>query len=247
MCTLSFAPTQSGYHLAMNRDERLVRAEALPPAEVTIAGRQAAYPSEPGGGTWIGVNDLGVAFALLNLNIGIEREMKRVSRGTLIPQLLTTKDPDSAAEQMMRLDLDGVLPFRLVGIFPRQRAAIEWAWDFHALSKKPHLWELNHWFSSGASDIEAQLHRSEVCIQAARDPRKGTVSWLQHLHRSHDPERGAFSICAHREDAGTVSYTEILVSTRRIEMNYRPGPPCEQADVHGLVLASLTPHVQNPT
>jgi hypothetical protein len=247
MCTLSFAPAQNGYLLTMNRDERLARPQALPPAKFTIAGRQAAYPHEPGGGTWIGVNDFGVAAALLNLNIGTQHEMKRVSRGVLIPDLLTMTDSDSAAKQMVRFDLSGVLPFRLVGIFPRQRAVIEWAWDFQALSKKLHLWELNHWFSSGASDIEAQRQRSDVCIQAARDSRKGTLAWLQDLHRSHAPERGAFSICAHREDAATVSYTEIVASGDRIEMNYRPGAPCEKANVYGVMLAANTSRVQSLT
>ncbi len=246
MCTLSFAPAQSGYLLAMNRDERLARPEALPPATVALAELQAVYPHEPGGGTWIGVNGLAITFALLNLNIGVQREMKRVSRGTLIPHLLTSKNSDAADDRLRSLDLAGVLPFRLVGIFPQQRITIEWVWDLQAFSKKPHAWELDHWFSSGASDREAQRHRSEVCIQAARDPRKGTLSWLQDLHRSHAPERGAFSICAHRNDAGTVSYTEIVVTDHRIEMNYRPGPPCEQARVYGVALETNASSVQDP-
>ena len=36
-----------------------------------------------------------------------------------------------------------------------------------------------------------------------------SLAWMRRLHRSHVPAPGPFSICVHREDARTVSYTEI--------------------------------------
>jgi hypothetical protein len=53
-----------------------------------------------------------------------------------------------------------------------------------------------------------------------------SLSWLRELHRSHAPERGPFSICMHRPDASTVSYTEIAVRDGRVTMRYKPGPSC---------------------
>ena len=47
--------------------------------------------------------------------------------------------------------------------------------------------------------------------------------------KSHLPEPGAFSICMHREDAGTVSYTEIVIEDRLGIMRYHPGPLCDGA------------------
>jgi hypothetical protein len=46
------------------------------------------------------------------------------------------------------------------------------------------------------------------------------------LHRSHGTERGPYSTCMHREDAATVSYTEVTVSRQRADMSYTPGTPC---------------------
>jgi len=66
MCTVTFVPTAGGYRLGMNRDERHARAAGLPPAVRDLEGRVAVFPSEPGGGTWIAVNERRAAFALVN-------------------------------------------------------------------------------------------------------------------------------------------------------------------------------------
>ena len=68
MCTLTFIPKPKGYLLGMNRDERLLRELALPPAATTVSSLPAVYPRESGGGTWIGSNAAGITFALLNQN-----------------------------------------------------------------------------------------------------------------------------------------------------------------------------------
>jgi hypothetical protein len=54
------------------------------------------------------------------------------------------------------------------------------------------------------------------------------VAWLRALHRDHGNEPGAFSICVHRDDAATVSYSEILVSSDRVSFHYHPGRPCRR-------------------
>src|SRR6266496_5349747 len=41
MCTISFVPKPRGFYLVMNRDEKLTRSTALPPAIVDVAGRRA--------------------------------------------------------------------------------------------------------------------------------------------------------------------------------------------------------------
>ena len=53
-----------------------------------------------------------------------------------------------------------------------------------------------------------------------------SLSSLRRLHRSHLPKRGPFSICMHRPDAMTISYTEVAVSKQRATMRYKSAPPC---------------------
>ncbi|MBI2682710.1 MAG: NRDE family protein [Acidobacteriales bacterium] len=236
MCTLSFVPKDGGYLLAMNRDERLARQAALPPHFFGEATFPIVYPHEPEGGTWIGANAAGVAFALLNWNIPADRSRQRVSRGTLIPLLLPHADATSAGTSLEDRDLSGVLPFRLVGFFPGAGEIREWHWDMSALASHAHSWMTNHWFSSGAGDDLAELHRGMAVGAAQQDPSAGSLDWLRALHRSHAPARGPFSLCAHREDAGSVSYTEIVCLNGTLQMSYHPGPPCERSPGHTLSL-----------
>src|SRR5205814_4875575 len=56
---LTFIARRNGYALGMNRDEKLTRAAGLPPRLTHLKGRAVLAPSEPSGGTWIGVNDAG--------------------------------------------------------------------------------------------------------------------------------------------------------------------------------------------
>jgi len=68
MCTMSFIPKSTGYLIGMNRDERVSREQAVSPQIIAFGKLEAIHPREPGGGTWIGANELGITFALLNQN-----------------------------------------------------------------------------------------------------------------------------------------------------------------------------------
>ena len=66
MCTLTIFPLGNGNHrLAFNRDEARSRAAATPPRRGYYGDREALLPIDPAGrGTWIAVNDAGLAMAL---------------------------------------------------------------------------------------------------------------------------------------------------------------------------------------
>ena len=212
-----------GFVLAMNRDEQKTRVTALPPARKRNGDRASLYPAEPDGGTWIGVNDAGLCFALINWN---EKPQARtdIGRGTIIPQLLSCATLDDAGEALAELALARINPFRLIGIGARQLR--EWRWDGAALESIAQDWKARHWFSSALD--EAGVNRVRAQTVAASQAAK-TIEDLRALHRSHVPAKDAYAICMHREDAQTVSYTEMVVEGGRAVMRYAPGPPCEQA------------------
>jgi transport and Golgi organization protein 2 len=227
MCTVSFLPKPQGFYLAMNRDEKLDRFTALPPKIVDLAGRRAIFPREPTGGTWISANNAGVCLALINWH-RIEREPKHdvVSRGQIVRELAGKSSTDAIAKGVMKLPLRKLRPFRLIAIVPSERLVIEWRWNLEGLTMRNHDWQRQHWFSSGLDEPRAERERQRVCDAAHNQQSAGNLRWLRQLHRSHAPRRGPFSICMHRPDATTVSYTEVAVSKRRATMRYKPGPCC---------------------
>ncbi|HWR15530.1 MAG TPA: NRDE family protein [Terriglobales bacterium] len=222
MCTLSFIPDESGYLVAMNRDEQFSRPRALPPR---VFGK-AIYPHEPSGGTWIAVNSRGLTLALLNKNEDGPLPAEKHSRGELIPAMIACDSLAEIHRRVVAFDLRSTYPFRLIAISPSERELCEWRWG-SKLEQVHHDWEARHWFSSGVSDIEAEARRSVVVKRAWNIDGAGTRDWIRNLHKSHEPAPGAYSICVHRPDAASVSYSEIRVSANQITFRYAAGHPCE--------------------
>jgi hypothetical protein len=88
-------------------------------------------------------------------------------------------------------------------------------------------WDVRHWFSSGVSDEMARKLRGNTCYEAWRRRDAGSAEWLRGLHASHSPVRGSFSMCVHRPDAATVSYTEVAFTGGDLTMRYHAGHPCQ--------------------
>ena len=227
MCTVTFWPRHGGYRLAMNRDEQWTRPESRPPSMLMAGERRLLLPSEAGGGTWIGVRNGATAFALVNWYACPNSPSPAVStRGQVVPLLLTQCDDEGSCPALAELCHSGLRPFRVTGFFPRFKRVKEWQWNGHTLSAQIHPWTARQWISSGLNEPEAQRIRSAEFEQRRKEADAGRLRWLRSLHGSHAPDRGAFSHCVHRQDAGTVSYTEVTVTAFRAAMFHRPGCPC---------------------
>ena len=233
MCTVSFLPTRLGFILAMNRDEQKSRPRARAPRCRKAGLHTALYPSEPSGGTWTGVNDAGIALALINWYAKPQRDRALcISRGVIIPRLLAVDDLAGMTAIFSCLPLPHINPFRLIAVCATERVVWEWRWDGTVLDSSRHGWKRRHWFSSGhdealVSDARAAAVRQAAKRVSAQTPAwLHTPAWLRKLHQSHQPLRGASSICMHRDDAQTVSYTQITATARRAQMRYAAGPPC---------------------
>lgn len=227
MCTVTLIARRNGHTLGMNRDEKLTRAAGLPPRLTHLNGRTILAPSEPGGGTWIGVNDTGATLALVNwYSITARVAGPATSRGEVVKLALPFDSPALVEATLKELPLAGVNPFRLIGVYPTYKTVVEWRWNLQHLERRGHLWRTNTWISSGFDEPGVQQTRGKIFGKALRQASAGRTDWLRRLHRSHGTERGPYSTCMHREDAETVSYTEVTVSCRRAKMRYTPGTPC---------------------
>jgi hypothetical protein len=213
----------------MNRDDRYSRPTAIVPAVYQAGSQQALYPVELGSGTWIAVNQAGLGFAILNWSL--PKGEKLHSRGEIIPRLAAHSGLEPVAKELGTMNLAGTLPFRLIVVSAREERICEFLWDGSGVEFNSRPWELNHWFSSGHGDTLAERSRRPVCQSADAAPDAGSIEWLRALHRSHAPERGPFSICVHRDDAGTLSYTEVQCDAERVSTGYSPGFPCESSGI----------------
>jgi len=236
MCTVSFAPTQRGFIVAMNRDEKRARVAALLPQVGQFEQTRVILPREPNGGTWIAVNDAGICLALINWHrIKREPASNVLSRGEVILRLIHSSSSNEIIEGIASLPLNELRPFRLIAILPYERDLTEWQWDLRELEPRSHPWSPKHWFSSGYDELKAEAERQHVC-QTLDASEVADLTSLRRLHQSHLPERGPFSICMHRSDAKTVSYTEVILEKGGVTMRYQPGSPCKSTLIHEAML-----------
>lgn len=229
MCTLSVIPRDNGYLLGMNRDEKIARSAGLPPVVREVAGAKAIYPTDGDGGSWIGTNEHAVALALLNWNDVTSRALstkKSRSRGVLIPALIGSSTLPALQAALADLNVDSIRPFRLVGVFPSERKIAEWRWNSVQIEFVLHRWEARHWFSSSRSDSQAESLRGAACRNAWSQPGAGSAQWLRRLHASHTDASGAFSLCVHRPEVRTLSYSEIDCASTKLRVEHFTGSPC---------------------
>lgn len=241
MCTLSWAPLAGGYALAMNRDERRSRAPGDPPSRREREGIAILCPSDrEAGGTWISVNDHGLSLALLNRYDDTPHDAPEnpVSRGLLVAQLAGATSPARLESALRGSTLGSYRPFTLVCVGPAPSVVLL-EWDGRSLAAvsatEPGLLRASSAVDqAGAERERGRLFREAVASPGGLDP-GGLTRW----HRSHEPERGALSICMHREDAATVSFSLIRVGPDSVTLHQVEGPPCESGLHSALTLARI--------
>src|SRR5712691_2849842 len=234
MCTLSVITRDNGYLLAMNRDEKIARGAGAGPEIQDLDGTTAIYPSDGAGGTWIATNEIGTSLALLNWNDIVRRPLdirKARSRGQIIPALGSSPRMAKLQAAFGVLDLERIQPFRLVGIFPSEQTIGEWHWDESRLTFQARRWQSRHWFSSSLSDRQAESLRRAACHNAQNESDTGSAPWLRRLHASHAGGPGPFSLCVHRNDVRTLSYSEVMVTLTSVQMGHFRGSPCAMTQI----------------
>lgn len=230
MCTVSWSPSHrsagGGYRLFFNRDERRTRLPGLPPRLETETGVRFLAPRDgEAGGTWVAVNEFGLTAGLLNLyqaQASLPPALGKISRGLLVRALAPARDFAAAAALLARSDLSAYQPFTLV-IAEADGAVRCYDWD----GREAGAWqEAAPPIVSSGFDVVGATASRRALFAAAGPPAE--LGWQQLLdfHRSHLPEKGAYSPCMHRSDAKTVSLTAIEVTAEQVALAYAGGSPC---------------------
>lgn len=231
MCTVTWFHTAEGFELFSNRDERRTRPPAQPPRVFAAAGVRVLAPLDgEAGGSWLTVNELGVALCLLNL---YEVEVpatpsgggQYTSRGLLVTDLAGARSAADAAAGLADLTLARYRPFTLL-VLDAERGVGVHRWDGTTLTA-PSPERAIPLVSSGY-DVEGAT-RARRELLASFEAREGSLNGelLERFHRSHRPERGPYSPCMHRWDAETVSFSHVSVRADEGVFRYVSGAPCE--------------------
>jgi hypothetical protein len=190
-------------------------------------------PIDPeGGGTWIGVNDAGVAMTLLNA--GDRRASHparpRRSRGLVIPSLLANVSASGARRALEELDTTAYWPFRLV-VIDRMRA-FEARWDQERLVigedlplRRPLFFTSSSLGDALVDGPRRALFDEQLAGVTADDDCEMAIGRQDAFHRHRWAGRPHLSVSMSRPDARTVSFTTIELRRDRALVTYHPDAP----------------------
>lgn len=239
MCTVSWSDLPDGLHIFCNRDEQRSREAATPPALGERAGMTYLAPRDGrAGGTWIAANESGLAVCLLNHypRPSPPPPANRVSRGELVLSLMGCPDVERARAL---LQSGALAPYRpcIVLLFFRPPGAAtaalpeRFAWDGsqveHTVLERM-LPQTSSSFMTSTVIASRLAHFDEVPRRSGQSP---LPEDLIAYHRSHHPTKGAYSVCMHRPDAHTVSFTHLQIGPEQATMDYTPRSPCKSEQV----------------
>lgn len=224
MCTLTWGRIEqgigssTGYHVHFNRDESRVRQQAIHPKLHSSESHQYLAPIDRDAmGTWILVNAFGLTACLLNNYINVKRTTGQRSRGLLLRDLNIAKDIQHAEDILNQAAIEQYAPFDIFLFDQQATLNIGWNGEIQTRIHNPENFKSSSGFDT---DLAIKTRQSNFQFE------NKDVDKLRHYHSSHIPEKSAYSVCMHRPDARTQSYTEIVVNDGIASMRYSDGPPC---------------------
>ncbi|WP_075185619.1 NRDE family protein [Teredinibacter haidensis] len=238
MCTVSWLFEEQRYHVFFNRDEQRTRPKAWAPRRFNADLCSTIMPVDPlGGGSWLSTNTAGITLALLNFYQGHLPKGKLTSRGQVVQRLSSLVSVSAIENTLHSLTLEGFAPFSLLVFTPDGARGTEvpmWRWDGMVLVKQMQGSPL---ISSARCYDKVVAARMAIYREAiVSRENKVTVESFYRLHRLHGDKPSATSICMHREDARTVSFSHIEVSPAHAHFHYLDGAPCSRAGMETLTL-----------
>jgi hypothetical protein len=220
MCTVTLRCGAGSLLLTMNRDERFERApESAPrliPGEPGRASWLAPFDSASGG-TWIGVNERGVASCVLNgyepLDETLPGDPAVPSRGSIIPRILEEQDGVGPARLPGALDFSAYPSFTLLVAAQDGGEIVRWRRGA-GLSREAIQPGWTFLTSSSWNEPEVALWRSRAfdAWRAAGEPESHGLPTLHLVAEAGDEARAPFMT---RERSATRSITQVRVDGSR--------------------------------
>ncbi|HMO05515.1 MAG TPA: NRDE family protein [Kiritimatiellia bacterium] len=215
MCTLTWCSGEHGVHLFFNRDEQRTRPPAEPTARHVRNGVRFLAPIDPqAGGTWLSVNEHGVAVAILNWydaeHANPATTATHRSRGLLVMDLAGSLDrAGSLLARLFGQDLALYRPFILVSLDAHGHGAI-CRWDGLQLAAGA-LTPGDCPLTTSSFDTAAVIAARRMRYSAMTVNDGPTPESLAAFHHSRDPRGGPYSVTMTRPDAMTVSFSHVVI------------------------------------
>ncbi len=220
MCTVTYIPNQSGFHLTSNRDEHISRGKAIAPRKYRQGRNTLLYPKDSDkNGSWVTAKSNGDLVVLLNgafVKHHRQAEYKR-SRGLVLMDIIEAENPVQFYQTM---NLYGIEPFTI--ILYTTGNLYECRWD----GGKRHIALLDDktayiWSSVTLYDKMARAKRDSWFSDYRSAAQPATTSGILHFHLHGGEGDLKDGLVINRDGKmKTMSITNICVTPAGMTMTY---------------------------
>lgn len=216
MCTVSFVVANGKTIITSNRDEAIIRPNAIEPRKYFLNNKNILFPKDPkAGGTWFVVDENGTVLVLLNgANEKHQVQLPyRKSRGLIVLDMISSLSPK---DYWSEIDLENIEPFTLVLFQKSELFQLIW----NGLSKEMTLLDSskNHVWSSST------LYPKNIREQRAHwfytfldeNPVISAIEMLQfHRHTEKDNQENGLGI-NRNDELKTLSITQSVIEMNKV-------------------------------
>ena len=254
MCTVSLRRGAGGLLLTMNRDERMDRAPEEAPRRIPGESDRPSWIAPfdgASGGTWIGVNDRGVAACLLNGYAPADEGMRGrpgvPSRGSIVPRILEDQDGSRPPALREEIDFSAYPSFTLLVVAADGGEIVRWSHG-GGIEREPvpEGWSLLT--SSSWREPDVALYRRAAFEAWLREGGAGIEGVpLLHLRAEPGQERSAPFMTRTRSATRSITQIHVLPGSGEARLTWWPRPAGGDVDPHhpgaslGLALTAPSP------
>ena len=220
MCTVSFVASNGKTIITSNRDEKVIRPNAIEPKNYLVNNKNIIFPKDAkAGGTWFAASESGTILVLLN---GAKEKHQvqlpyRKSRGLIVLDIISSFSPKDIWNE---IDLDNIEPFTLVLFQNSLLFQLRW----NGSQKDTVLLDTNKkhiWSSSTLYPADVQEKRSNWFYRFIDQNTKMSESKIYNFHNNTEKENIENGLVINRNNLlKTVSITQAVLESKKVTIHY---------------------------
>lgn len=220
MCTVSFVASNGKIIITSNRDEQIIRSNAVSPQCYSINGINLIYPKDAkAGGTWFVASESGTILVLLN---GAKEKHQvqpayRKSRGLIVLDIISSFSPKDFWDE---IDLDNIEPFTLVLYQNGLLFQLRWNGSEKEMisldTNKKHIWS-----SSTLYPKDIQEKRSKWFYTFIDQSATISESKMFDFHSNTEIQNSENGLVINRNDVlKTLSITQAVLENKKVTVEH---------------------------
>jgi len=216
MCTVSFVSVNGKFIITSNRDEKVIRPNAVEPRNYSINNKNIIFPKDQkAGGTWFAVDENGTILVLLNgANEKHQVQLPyRKSRGLIVLDVISSLSPKDFWKE---IDLENIEPFTLILFQNNELFQLRWN-GFEKESTQLDTNKNHVWSSSTLYPKIIRENRSDWFYSFLESNPEVSEAEMLHFHRYTEAENQENGLVINRnEELKTLSITQSVTEKNKV-------------------------------